>query len=70
MKNANYNLIKMLHNSLDDLWRLENFYIKDAKKIKCKGCQGVYEQMRVDLKKHINLLQDELAEHIKKDKFE
>lgn len=38
MKNINYNLIKSLHNTLDDIWRLEQYYINDAEKA---GCESV-----------------------------
>lgn len=69
MKNENYNLIKMLHNSLDDLWRVEKFYQRDSKKSKCKSCQSIYGLMRKDIKKHIDLLQKEIASHIKAKKF-
>lgn len=69
MKNENYNLIKMLHNSLDDLWRVEKFYHRDSKKSKCTSCAGIYEMMKKDIKKHIDLLQKEIASHIAKKKF-
>ncbi|HDQ22604.1 MAG TPA: hypothetical protein ENN28_01370 [Candidatus Uhrbacteria bacterium] len=69
MKNENYNLIKMLHNTLDDLWRLEKYYIRDAKKAKCKSCQKILENMRKDIKKHVNSLTAELGSHIKAKKL-
>ena len=69
MKNENYNLIKTLHNTLDDLWRIEKFYIRDAKKAKCKGCQKVFGQMKKDIGKHIDMLTEELGKHITSKKF-
>ncbi|MBU0540635.1 hypothetical protein KKF59_01375 [Patescibacteria group bacterium] len=68
MKNVNYNVIKLLHNQLDDLWRIEKHYQKDAKKSKC-GCTKLLAAMRADMKKNITLLKAELAAHYKTDKL-
>jgi len=35
MKNINYDLIKLLHIKLDEIHRLEKFYIADATEAKC-----------------------------------
>lgn len=68
MKNVNYNVIKLLHNQLDDLWRIEKHYQKDAKKTKC-GCAKLLATMRNDLKKNVVLLKEELGSHHKTDKL-
>ncbi|MBI4138806.1 hypothetical protein HY479_01510 [Candidatus Uhrbacteria bacterium] len=68
MKNTNYNVLKLLHNQLDDLWRIEKHYLKDAKKSKC-GCPGILKTMRADLKKNVEMLKKELGTHHKMDKL-
>lgn len=69
MKNVNYNLIKMLHNTLDDLWRIQKYYARDAKKLRCPGCIALYKNMEKDIKNHLGLLQTEVKNHIQKKKF-
>lgn len=70
MKNANYNLVKMLLAKLDDAWRVEKHYAKDAAESGCKECQKLLgEILEVDLK-HADLLREELARHIREEKFE
>ncbi len=63
MKNYNYNLVKLLHCSLDDLWRLEKFYLKDAKA--CAGCSRALAALYRDMKRHVAALSKELATHSK-----
>ncbi|OGY42359.1 MAG: hypothetical protein A2Y82_04305 [Candidatus Buchananbacteria bacterium RBG_13_36_9] len=70
MKNINYNLVKMLHSKLDDLWRIEKFYLRDAKKTKSKNCEKLFAEMQKDLKKEIKLLQQEIARHLGHKKFD
>ncbi|MBN1325409.1 hypothetical protein JW977_00295 [Candidatus Falkowbacteria bacterium] len=69
MKNINYNLIKMLHTKLDDLWRIEKYYLRDAQKAKSKSCVKMFKVMQGDLKKHIEMLTKELERHIKNKQF-
>ena len=69
MKNENYNLLKMLHNTLDDLWRIEKYYSKDAQKSKCKNCQALYRTMQKDIQKHVAELTRELGSHYKSKKL-
>ncbi len=69
MKNINYNLIKMLHTKLDDLWRIENYYLRDAQKSKSTSCVKMFKVMQKDLKKHIDLLTAEIGRHMKNKQF-
>lgn len=69
MTNANYNLLKLLHNTLDDLWRLEKYYIKDAKEEGCSKCEEMLKAIKTDVEKHVGMLKEELANHIKEEKF-
>jgi hypothetical protein len=68
MKNVNYNVLKLLHNQLDDLWRIEKHYLKDAKSTKC-DCGRLLKTMQKDMKRNIEMLKRELAAHHKRDKL-
>ncbi|MEY4744880.1 MAG: hypothetical protein RL272_825 [Candidatus Parcubacteria bacterium] len=70
MQNANYNLVKLLLNKLDDSWRVEKHYAKDAKKMSCKHCQAILKAILDADKKHVEMLRQELAKHIKGKKFD
>ncbi len=70
MKNANYNLVKMLLNKLDDSWRVEKHYASDAAKHGCKGCQEILAKILADDKQHVEMLREELAKHIQNKTFE
>jgi len=59
MKNINYDLVKLLHTSLDKIWRLENHYVKDAEAAQCHSA-GALKQMLEDEKKHVQMLKDEI----------
>lgn len=70
MKNANYNLVKLLLNKLDDAWRVEKHYAKDAKEMSCKDCQAILKKILDADKKHVEELRAELAKHIKGKRFD
>lgn len=69
MKNTNYNVLKLLHIELDNLWRIERYYLKDSKLAKCK-CPKLLAMMRRDYKKHIQALKKELGLHWKMSKLD
>lgn len=68
MKNVNYNVLKVLHTELDNLWRIEKHYLKDAKKCRC-GCSKLLKEIQKDAKRHIDMLRKELGAHHKADKL-
>jgi hypothetical protein len=70
MKNANYNLVKLLLAKLDDSWRVEKHYASDAAKHGCKDCQRILKQILEIDQKHVEMLREELARHIKDKKFD
>jgi hypothetical protein len=70
MKNANYNLVKLLLNKLDDTWRVEKHYEKDAKAMSCKNCQAILKKILEADKLHVDMLRAELAKHIKTNTLE
>ena len=63
MKNVNYNLIKTLHSTLDDVWRLEKHYVSDAKKAKCNS-KGVLGAMLKQRKKDADALVAEIKKRM------
>jgi protein-arginine kinase activator protein McsA len=69
MKNANYNLVKMLLAKLDDVWRIEQHYAKDAVEHGCDRCEALLTEILKTDKEHIEALRQELAKHIKADEF-
>lgn len=68
MKNYNYNLVKLLHINLDSLWRLEKFYLRDAK-TGCKDCAKLLAALHKETKHHVALLTKEIAAHGSKGKM-
>lgn len=69
MENYNYNLIKILLGKLDDVWRIKRYYLKDTEEVDCNKCKEILNQIVKSEEKQIKLLQEELAEHIKEEKF-
>ncbi|MBI2075228.1 MAG: hypothetical protein HYT82_01000 [Candidatus Harrisonbacteria bacterium] len=69
MKNINYDLVKLLHTTLDTVWRLENHYIKDAEAAKCHSVPAL-KQMLKDAKKHAEMLREEIAMRAKYNVFD
>jgi hypothetical protein len=59
MKNVNYDLVKLLHSKLDNAWRLEKYYLADAKEVKCHSAPAL-EKILEEEKRHINMLKDEI----------
>jgi len=63
VRNVNYNLIKLLHITLDTIWRLEKYYIKDSREAKCHSV-ACLEGMLEDAKKHAKALREEIKMRI------
>jgi len=70
VKNANYNLVKMLLQKLDDTWRIEKHYCEDAKEMDCPNCTAIFERILAEDQKQTELLRAELAKHIQKKRFD
>lgn len=69
MKNVNYNLIKMLHAKLDNVWRLENYYVKDAEDAGCHSV-GAMKTMLEDEQKHVEMLKEEIKLRLDSNAFD
>jgi len=59
MKNINYDLLKMLQSKVDNVWRLEKYYVDDAKAAQCHSIPAL-EQILEEERKHIKMLTDEI----------
>lgn len=70
MKNANYNLIKLLLAKLDDAWRVERFYAGDAKAIGCQRCEEILKRILAEDSQHIEQLREEVARHVREEAFD
>lgn len=68
MKNHNYDLIKMLFAALDDSYRIEKYYLKDAEGA-CSHCSEAFKKMKEDIDNHIEMLRGEVIRHSKEDSF-
>jgi len=68
MKNINYNVLKLLQKTVDNLWRIEKHYLRDAKGSKC-NCPKLLKQMQRDLRRQSEDLRAEVAVHAKSDKL-
>lgn len=69
MKNINYDLIKTLHNKLDNIWRIENYYLKDADKAKCHSVPA-WKKILKEEKKHADILKHEIELRVKANVFD
>ena len=63
MKNINYDLIKLLHTTLDTIWRLERHYVEDAEKVNCHSVSAL-KQILEDEKKHAETIREEIKMRI------
>lgn len=59
MKDINYDLVKLLHQTLDIVWQLENHYIKDAEEVKCHSVDAL-KKILEDEKKHAQMIAAEI----------
>ncbi|MBU0624996.1 hypothetical protein KKF05_01495 [Patescibacteria group bacterium] len=69
MKNVNYNLAKLLLSKMDNVWRLENYYVRDAEAENCHSLAALREILQ-DEKRHIELLRQEVAKRCGSSKFD
>lgn len=63
LDNHTYNLMIQLVEEHKSVWRMREFYIKDAGE--CDGCVKFWEQLAEDKEAHIRILEEEVKNHIK-----
>lgn len=59
MQNINYDLVKLLHATLDTIWRLKQHYVQDAEGAKCHSVPALKEILE-DEQRHARMLRDEI----------
>lgn len=62
MRNYNYNLVKLLHCALDNVWRIEKHYENDSADLSC-GCKDLLDKIKKDNQKHAEMLLKEISKH-------
>ncbi len=63
MQNINYDLIKLLHVKLDSVWRLEKYYINDAKTANCESAPALEKILEED-RKHTEMISQAIKKRI------
>ena len=66
IKNCQHNLIHQLSETMDSLWRMDN-YIEDAKENDCSKGISFWENYKKTLENQISLLKNQLEEVIKEE---
>jgi hypothetical protein len=61
--NHGFNLMNQLTQEQKSLWRINNFYKKDAGD--CVDCVKFWEQLAADKEAHIRALEEEVKKHLK-----
>ncbi|MDP3970196.1 MAG: hypothetical protein Q8P90_00685 [bacterium] len=68
MKNINYDLVKLLHLKMDNVWRLEKHYVEDSEKAKCHSVPAL-KQILAEEKNHVDMLREEISLRAQNDLF-
>lgn len=69
MKNINYDLLKLLHSTLDNIWRLEHHYVKDAEDAKCHSVSAM-KKILANEKENAKMLREEIKMRMDADIFD
>lgn len=67
LKDHNHDLVQQLSEISDSLWRLDD-YVKNAEG--CDHCSDMWNELRKDYEKHSTMLTNEIARHVKEERFE
>ena len=67
LKDYNHDLIHQLSETSDSVWRVED-YIKNAEG--CDVCREIWEEIKGDYEKHVEMLRAEIERHAKEGSFE
>ncbi|MEK7520660.1 MAG: hypothetical protein AAB560_01120 [Patescibacteria group bacterium] len=66
MKNHSHDLIHQLSEMLDSVWRIDRHYLGDAKTCSDE-CVKIWENLRSDLQKQCEILQESIKKHCAED---
>ncbi|MCK4265214.1 hypothetical protein KAW80_02550 [Candidatus Babeliales bacterium] len=62
-ENINYDLVKLLKSKMDNVWRLEKFYCKDAEDANCKSLESL-KQILENESLHVKMLKEAIKERM------
>ena len=68
MRNFNYDLVHLLDLKLQNVSRYE-IYKQDAREAGCDECTHIFDEMKSEDQKHIQLLRKQIEEHVKSGQF-
>lgn len=63
MQDINYDLVQLLHETLDIIWQLEKFCIHDSTEAKCHSLPALQEILK-DEKRHAEMIAKEIQMRI------
>lgn len=63
MDNHTFDLVKMLHQKMDMLARMEKYYVQDAESMGSE-CAKAMQGMMGDERRHVDMLTKELKSHL------
>ena len=67
LKDLNHDLVHQLSETSDSIWRMKQYH-KNSQD--CERCQKIWKTLENDFEKASKMLADELARHIKENKFD
>ncbi len=68
LKNHNHDLVHALSEKNDAVWRYEKEYLKNA--AGCDTCAKMWQEMKDDDNKHIDMLVAEIKRHSDENRFD
>ena len=68
MKDHNHDLVQALHHVNDQNWRIEKYYLPNAKGE--EHCSALWKKMLDDGQKHEEMLRTEISRHVKEERFD
>lgn len=68
LSNVNYDLMETITIISKSLHRYES-YVKNAKEADCRSCQEIWRKIAEQREKELQMLLDELRQHMKTGKF-
>ncbi|MCD6471334.1 hypothetical protein J7K86_02290 [bacterium] len=66
MKNCQHNLIHQLSETMDSLWRMDQ-YVKDAEMENCQGGADFWRNFKKTLEEQVKLLKEQLEKVVKEE---
>jgi hypothetical protein len=70
LKNPNYDLVEELQEKSKGVWRYDQ-YLKDAgMDPNCQHCRDLWQKLKEEDERHIQMLKDEIKMHVQNNIFE